>query len=47
MKSKPRNKKKYENAKRYVHRVYGPGTSAYKSMALVKIYKQLGGTYPN
>jgi len=36
----------YAKAKRYADRVYGKTTSAYKSMAIVKKYKQLGGTYP-
>jgi hypothetical protein len=41
----PLNKQKYATAKRYVDKIYGPKTSAYKSMALVKKYKDLGGTY--
>ena len=41
----PLNKQKYATAKRYVDKIYGPETSAYKSMALVKKYKSFGGTY--
>jgi hypothetical protein len=35
----------YAKAKRYADRVYGKTTSAYRSMAIVKKYKQLGGKY--
>lgn len=41
----PEDAQKYKKAKRYVDAIYGPKTSAYRSMAIVKKYKQLGGKY--
>jgi hypothetical protein len=37
--------KLYEKAKHIVTKQYGSNTSAYRSMAIVKKYKQLGGKY--
>ena len=44
-KSVPIHKTLYTKAKQYADKVYGKKTSAYKSMAIVKKYKQLGGRY--
>lgn len=35
----------YKKARKMIDRQYGPRTSAWKSMALVKKYKELGGAY--
>ena len=39
------NKDLYKKAKQKANDKYGDKTSAYKSMFIVKTYKQLGGTY--
>jgi hypothetical protein len=42
--AEPTNKALYEKAKREIDKIYSK-PSAYKSMAIVKKYKELGGTY--
>lgn len=41
----PVNKELYARAKAKVNQTYGTGTSAYRSMAIIKTYKSMGGTY--
>ena len=41
----PKNKALYEKAKKLITKTYGTTTSAYRSMAIVKQYKKMGGTY--
>lgn len=41
----PVNKELYARAKAKVNQTYGTGTSAYRSMAIIKTYKNMGGTY--
>ena len=41
----PINKEIYAKAKSIINQTYGTKTSAYRSMALVKKYKSMGGTY--
>jgi hypothetical protein len=41
----PANKELYANAKAAINQTYGTKTSAYRSMALIKKYKSMGGTY--
>jgi hypothetical protein len=41
----PINKELYAKAKAIINQKYGTNTSAYRSMALVKKYKSMGGTY--
>jgi hypothetical protein len=41
----PTDEKLYAKAVRAVNKVYGTTTSAYRSMAIVKKYNELGGTY--
>jgi len=43
--STPTNIKLYEKATGVVTKTYGTKTSAYRSMAIVRQYKQMGGTY--
>jgi len=44
-KSKPLDPHLYQKAIAYVNKIYGEQTSAYRSMAIVKEYKRLGGKY--
>jgi hypothetical protein len=41
----PVNKELYAKAKAAINQKYGTHTSAYRSMAIVKQYKSMGGTY--
>jgi hypothetical protein len=41
----PINKELYAKAKAAINQKYGTNTSAYRSMALVKKYKSMGGKY--
>lgn len=41
----PINKELYAKAKAIINQKYGTDTSAYRSMALVKKYKSMGGKY--
>jgi len=41
----PINKELYAKAKAIINQKYGTNTSAYRSMALVKKYKSMGGKY--
>jgi hypothetical protein len=41
----PINKEIYAKAKAIINQKYGTNTSAYRSMALVKKYKSMGGKY--
>jgi hypothetical protein len=41
----PANKELYAKAKAAINQTYGTKTSAYRSMALIKKYKSMGGTY--
>jgi hypothetical protein len=41
----PINKELYAKAKAAINQKYGTKTSAYRSMALVKKYKSMGGKY--
>jgi hypothetical protein len=41
----PVNKELYAKAKAAINQTYGTKTSAYRSMALIKKYKSMGGTY--
>lgn len=41
----PINKELYAKAKEIINKTYGTKTSAYRSMALVKKYKSMGGKY--
>jgi hypothetical protein len=41
----PVNKELYAKAKAIINQKYGTNTSAYRSMALVKKYKSMGGKY--
>jgi hypothetical protein len=41
----PVNKELYAKAKAIINQKYGTDTSAYRSMALVKKYKSMGGKY--
>ncbi len=41
----PANKEIYAKAKAAINQTYGTKTSAYRSMALIKKYKSMGGTY--
>ena len=41
----PANKELYARAKAEINKIYGTKTSAYRSMALIKKYKSMGGTY--
>jgi len=43
--STPTNKALYQRAIDEINQSYGTKTSAYRSMAIVKKYKELGGTY--
>jgi len=43
--STPTNTQLYEKAKIIITKTYGSKTSAYRSMAIVKQYKRMGGTY--
>lgn len=43
--STPTNEKLYEKAKSIITQTYGTKTSAYRSMAIVKQYKKMGGKY--
>lgn len=43
--SEPVNKSLYQKAVTEINKSYGTKTSAYRSMAIVKKYKELGGTY--
>ncbi len=43
--AEPTNKALYERAKKEIDKIYGTKTSAYRSMAIVKKYKTMGGTY--
>jgi hypothetical protein len=43
--AEPTNKALYERAKKEIDKIYGTKTSAYRSMAIVKKYKEMGGTY--
>ena len=41
----PANKELYARAKAEINKIYGTHTSAYRSMAIVKKYKSMGGKY--
>jgi hypothetical protein len=41
----PENANLYAKAKAAINQTYGTKTSAYRSMALIKKYKSMGGTY--
>jgi hypothetical protein len=41
----PVNTELYAKAKAEINKIYGTKTSAYRSMALVKRFKSMGGTY--
>lgn len=41
----PANANLYAKAKAAINQTYGTKTSAYRSMALIKKYKSMGGTY--
>ena len=43
--SQPTNKTLYQKAVNEINKSYGTKTSAYRSMAIVKKYKEMGGTY--
>jgi hypothetical protein len=45
--SKPTNAKLYAKAKHMADDTFGTKTGAFKSMYIVKKYKELGGTYDN